>query len=107
MDASTPKMSAYSRRDSKKKDLFDTKLGYLEMKYHYYMLKIGLLYLYEKSRDNPETCRLMDKLYNAIETGESCLVNIDCDLQDVIQDFESYPDDGARLEWFERYIMNT
>ena len=99
-------ISDYGRRDSKKKDLADKELTYLEMKCQYYMLKIAMLYLYEKCREKPDMQLLMKKTFDALESREGCLLDVNCDIHEMINRFEEYPNDRERLAWFEEYILN-
>ena len=100
------KKSDYGKWDSKKKDLADKELAYLEMKCQYYMLKISMLYLYEKCKAKPDMRALMNKLYEALKSRESCLLDVDCDIHEMINRFEEYSNDRERLAWFEEYILN-
>lgn len=95
----------YGERDSRKRDLADKELTHLETKYQYYLLKIAMLYLYEKCRAKPDVRKLMDRIYAALDFRERCLLDIDCDIHEMIQRFEAYPNDRERLEWFEDFIL--
>ncbi len=97
--------SDYGLRDSRKKGLADQELTYLEMKCQYYMLKIAMLYLFEKCRAKPDVRQLMNRVYAALDSREGCLLDVDCDIREMIHLFEQYPNDRERLEWFEKYVL--
>ena len=107
MGKDAQEIANYGSRDSRKKELADKDLGYIEMKYRYYMLKIAFLSIYEKCKNNPGMRKIMKEMYEVIHTREQCLMDIDCDIHEIVNEFEEYRTDIERLEWFEKYFLTA